>query len=364
MIRLFQLKPNYSKRTFGLDVIRAIAILTVVLVHGNIFLQPLQTEFPWIRLIDGVEIFFTLSGFLIGSIFIKTVETKGFSFATVAQFLKRRWFRTLPNYFFIVLINLVFAAIGWNSGLLSHFSWKFLVFLQNFNQISTGFFPESWSITIEEWFYLLFPFITVLLFKLAKGFKTKHIVLTTILLFLLIPFVLRLSVIHIDELWMNVRMKGIVQYKLDSIAFGLLGAFIKYYYPAIWTTHRKLYAISGLLLVYGYLYIEKENILFIGRLFNSWIISFCILLLFPYADSIKKGPGLFAKCITHISLISYSMYLLNYSLIFEPMMKFIHPDSTGSILLEYVTFWMFVILSSTLLYKFFEKPMMDLRDRK
>ena len=58
--------------------------------------------------IDGVSIFFVLSGFLIGGILIKVLETEPATFKTLFNFWIRRWFRTLPNYLFILLILIFF----------------------------------------------------------------------------------------------------------------------------------------------------------------------------------------------------------------------------------------------------------------
>ena len=77
-----------SNRIFGLDVIRSISIFLVLLSHTfaiQIF------EFG----ILGVEIFFVLSGFLIGQILIRNFDS-GISLSKITDFWKRRWFRTLP----------------------------------------------------------------------------------------------------------------------------------------------------------------------------------------------------------------------------------------------------------------------------
>ncbi len=65
---------NYEKRTYGLDLFRAVAITLVVFGHGLSISGDLFQSFPTIPMIDGVDLFFVLSGFLIGSILIKTIE--------------------------------------------------------------------------------------------------------------------------------------------------------------------------------------------------------------------------------------------------------------------------------------------------
>ena len=67
---------------------------------------------------------------------------------------------------------------------------------------------------------------------------------------------------------------------------------------------------------------------------------------------------------THISLISYSMYLLILGIIADVIQKHFRPVTPAGGIIMYLVFWTAVIGFSTLLYKYFEKPVMDLRDRK
>ena len=107
LLNVFKLNPNYSRRIFGIDLIRAIAILNVLIGHGSFILDKANTDFPWIRLISGVELFFVLSGFMIGGIIIKSFEKNPeYGIKDISNFLKRRWFRTLPNYYLILIINI------------------------------------------------------------------------------------------------------------------------------------------------------------------------------------------------------------------------------------------------------------------
>ncbi|HMT30716.1 MAG TPA: acyltransferase, partial [Bacteroidia bacterium] len=65
---------EYESRVFGLDVFRAIAILIVVMGHGGFIIDKVLPGFPYIPMIDGVELFFVLSGFLIGTILLKIYQ--------------------------------------------------------------------------------------------------------------------------------------------------------------------------------------------------------------------------------------------------------------------------------------------------
>ena len=80
-------------------------------------------------------------------------------------------------------------------------------------------------------------------------------------------------------------------------------------------------------------------------------------------DSWQTSRGWLSRAVTHISLISYSLYLLNLTPI---MLTVIERIPTPSIAVGYAKvtlFWGLSVLLSTLLYRFYEKPMTSLRDR-
>ena len=121
---------NSEYRNFGLDFIRATAILMVLVSHGRTFLPEFEyRDYLGVFGFLGVELFFVLSGFLLGSILFKEFALRDYGFNTLKQFWIRRWFRTLPLYFIFVLLNIF---------LLQHFfgqkewSWTYFLFLQNF----------------------------------------------------------------------------------------------------------------------------------------------------------------------------------------------------------------------------------------
>lgn len=141
LFNLILLTPDYHKRTFGLDLLRAIAILIVVINHGGWMLEKADSNFPWIPLINGVELFFVLSGFLIGGILIKTIQTTPqLTISTLGNFWIRRWLRTLPNYYLILGLNILVVFSGVINEDFTQFNWKFFLFLQNFSEPFYGFF--------------------------------------------------------------------------------------------------------------------------------------------------------------------------------------------------------------------------------
>ncbi len=367
-VNVFRLNPDYRNRVFGLDLMRALAILFVVIAHGSM-LEKANTGFPWIRLMDGVELFFVLSGFLIGGILIKIfLKSPSFGIKTMGNFWIRRWFRTLPNYYLVLILNIVVVYFGLIKEDFSQVNWKFFLFLQNFSGPFTGFFWESWSLSIEEWFYLLFPLILGIVYFSFNRFRInrKHLFLGAILIFLIIPFLLRFFIasrFDVDQFWLGTKIYKVVIYRLDGIALGLLAAFIKHWYPLTWHKYRNVCFISGILICFIILYTTWAPNDFSTKVFKILFQSIGCCLLLPKFDSMKKAPVIVVKVFTHISLISYSMYLLNLALVSEVIQSNFPPEGPLSAWGLYLIYWFAVIVFSTLLYKYYELPLMNLRDK-
>src|SRR6476660_2608898 len=99
--------PN--QRIYGLDILRAIAILLVIYSHSAFYFGwTVKDDTFWLALGDGVIIFFVLSGYLIGRILFKTIE-RGFGFRDLLKFWYRRWMRTLPAYFFVITLLMLYS---------------------------------------------------------------------------------------------------------------------------------------------------------------------------------------------------------------------------------------------------------------
>ena len=358
------LQINYSRRIYGLDIFRAIAIILVVIGHGKFILGDLLKNMPSIPLIDGVELFFVLSGFLIGSILIKTLENSpGMNLSLILKFWKRRWFRTLPNYYLILLVNFLLVKYGYINGDVQKCTYKFLFFLQNFSEGFVDFFWESWSLSIEEWFYIILPLsIWVFSYFLSK----KHTLLVSIISLISIPLIYRISIadLNVDAFWLDVHFRKVVLTRLDAIIYGVLFAYIKFYHASFFKKARNWMFVLGIFIIYINFYIPKEANDFYTKTFSYSITSFGAALLLAKADSIKKMKyQSMGRFITFISIISYSMYLVNLALVAQVIEKNFHFQTDLEHVYMYLVYWLVTIGLSTILYKFYEKPLMDLRDK-
>jgi len=133
-------KKSFNDNIFGLDFMRTIAILMVLFGHCLSIYPPTQSLIYQVGLFFGflgVEVFFVLSGFLVGRMLCQLYVDDDFSIKKVLGFLKRRSFRILPNYYLVLILNIIisfivgYAVADW---------WTYFFFLQNFNSLMLPFF--------------------------------------------------------------------------------------------------------------------------------------------------------------------------------------------------------------------------------
>lgn len=329
-----------KKRNFGLDVLRAISIVLVLIAHK----VHLTVELG----VLGVQIFFILSGFLIGQILISDFQGAN-SFSTVLHFWKRRWFRTLPLYYLVLTLMIIFSK--------NPFGWKVIIyyFFLQANVLGIDFFPVTWSLVVEEWFYIFLPLASLTFFR--KGIQPKRFL---IFLFSFICF------FFLARFFWNYFEKGVILYQFDCLLLGVLLAAIKKNYARI---YKRLavwpLALMGLIGVF-FLVALMGNVSNHG-VFNpfykvTWyfMISLCISSLLPFFENACSiNYSLFDnnplhKLITWTSILSYSLYLLHpacYAL-----------DFSLPIVVTNVLQFILLIGISFLLFVFYERPVMNLRD--
>lgn len=358
---------QHNKRIYGLDIFRAYAILVVVIAHGRLLAGSLLDQLPKIPWIDGVELFFVLSGFLIGQILLKTLhQLETPSIGALLHFWKRRWIRTIPNYYLILSANLLLAYFAILPNNVNNFTWGFLFFVHNFFDATFNFFWESWSLSIEEWFYLLFPLLLWFLVKLFPQQK-QYAILTGILSLLILPLLYR---IYISDTavsgfyeW-DVYFRKTVLTRLDAVIYGVLAAYIKYYHSSFWNKNKNVFFVLGITICLVNIYIPKSLSGFYAKTFSFCVTSLGGALLLAKADSIKNARfPLLGKVVTHISKISYSMYLTNL-LVLQLISVSIPLQTAGQQVMGYILFWIGTIALSTLIYYGFEQPILKWRDRK
>jgi peptidoglycan/LPS O-acetylase OafA/YrhL len=161
--------PISSARLRGLDLLRAVAILLVLMTHYSGFVSH-EATFGVVGKVGwaGVDLFFVLSGYLIGNqLLAPAAHGEALSLKT---FFMRRLLRTLPNYYVVLAVYWLFPGppLG-GSGMAA--PWRFLTFTQNVGLAYGQTFSHSWSLCIEEQFYVLLPLVVLALARI--GFPVR-----------------------------------------------------------------------------------------------------------------------------------------------------------------------------------------------
>ncbi|MGE4288536.1 MAG: acyltransferase family protein [Salinivirgaceae bacterium] len=340
-----------THRIFGLDLMRTMAIVIVVLKHSNILVGAKFT-IP----IHGVDLFFVLSGYLIGNNFLqKTLYKQDFHIVDILNFLKQRWLRTLPNYFLFLIINILLIYFGLIKGTLNKYLITYFVFFQNFYKPFDFLFWESWSLAVEEWFYLFFPVFILFFYKIIKNNRSIRLAYAiTTILFLIIPLIYRLNIN--PDLDYDLFTRKVVLARFDTIGFGLLAAYIHNIYPHFWNRFRNFQLFSGILL----LIFLKSYYLTQNHTYTCLRLSFIglgITMLLPALESLKNET-IPLKPIRFISKISYSIYLTHI-----PISYILSGIFETKNFLIYILYWFITLLLSTIIYRWFESPFMRLRKK-
>ena len=366
-------------RIFGLDLLRAFAVIFVVLAHGWGLVDGTWVSdvvpgrlYNWF-ILDGVGIFFVLSGFLIGRILLRTVSKESFDGPMLFEFWVRRWFRTLPNYFLVLTILVITHLVLW--GKTPDHIFRYFTFTQNIFSPHPGFFGEAWSLAIEEWFYLFVP-IPLYLATRIKILDRRAIILIWISAVIVSSTALRVYRAYYFDFsdfsaW-DLDIRKQVLTRMDSLMYGVLGAYISISFEKFWNR----VASSALFVGIALLILDKTLTMIATDTFyrNYLTLSVAAIgtgLLLPKLSTWQRSEGLIVKMITFFSLTSYSMYLIHLSLVQLtilpiamkyimypiPMFKDYEP------VIAYSFYWFISVSFSYLIYRFFEKPMTALRNR-
>lgn len=352
------IKIDYEKRIFGFDLLRVVAIFCVIHGHGRHLLNgTLLEKFPWINLPHGVDIFFVLSGFLIGYSFIVNANKTNnrLTFTNSQNFWKRSFLRILPNYYVLLIVNYIFVNEGILNGSTEKFNiLQFFTFTQNLFYPFYDFFWESWSLATQVWFYLLFP---VILMSSGKIFKLKYSIIIISLFFLIIPIIYRISIssLEYDSFWWDVNFRKVAISRIDCIFYGVIAAWVRFYYKELWDKFAIQSFILGLLLFLVVVYTPKEQNLKYLNIFYLSTSPIYISLWFPLIDKFKNTNTLIGRLITLVSILSYAMYLFNLMII-QILDKHYADLLSSQASLKYLFYWIITFVLSYFLYILIESP--------
>lgn len=302
-------------RSKQLDMLRAVAVVLVMGRHMKPCPDQVSAPLHWLTQAwhnggwCGVDLFFVLSGFLIsGLLFKEHLKSGAISFK---RFFIRRGFKIYPSFWVLIAAS---VAVTFMSG--RHLNSKNLIgellFIQNYNG---HMWDHTWSLAVEEHFYLMLPLILIALAAVCARSKNREANTA----FSSIPLIF--AVVAVTCLGLRIATSALVAYKLethhfpthlriDSLFFGVL---ISYYYHyrhqgfVYWQTKYRLpLLLSGLAIFATPFFCESPQLFHTFGLTALYAAAGMILvgiLAFP----IKTNPV--SNTLSYLGARSYSIYL-------------------------------------------------------
>ncbi len=386
---------SVTQRLVVLDVLRGIAILLVILVHSPTAIPDqtgiLEAVFYYFKTVGwmGVDLFFVLSGFLISNLLFSELERT----ETIRcwRFWGRRGFKIWPSYF-IAYGAMVLTWIAKDCWLksgesLKNILWDALwnsLFIQNY--VNCKRWPHSWTLAVEEHFYILLPlFLVLLFFGSLKLFRANNKFYTTLLVSIVAinVFILVSRFLNYDNINSWKYNNIISHFRFDSLLVGVAAAVVMKFNSPSKLIKRLLIGVTVLLVFSSF------TLPYLRPIRTSWHCSTYGYTLFAIAFGMtillavlsQESPFVqwvttskFGRALSWIGIYSYTIYLA-HSVIFalpgiESVRQIILIELKNRISSHFVInwgdrlfFWVVSILGGILLSHVVEQPFLRLRSK-
>jgi peptidoglycan/LPS O-acetylase OafA/YrhL len=364
-----EIDPRFQNRERqpGLDLLRALAIILVVIYHAALFgfkLPGRVDRFGWI----GVDLFFVLSGYLIGGQLLAPLARD--RRIKLGRFFTRRALRIMPAY--LAVLAVYFLLPSWREYPdMSQPLWKFLLSVQNIALHGGTAFSHAWSLAVEDQFYLALPFLLLFLFRRPR----LAIIVPCLIVFGGIGLRALLAAQNSSVDGGGVSFRGFQAWiyyptwtRLDPLVFGVVLAAIEKFRPNWWqrliNCARWLWLPALGIIVYA-LYLGETDTLTVSACvwqFPLIALGMAALLVCSVSPRLPLRrvaiPGA-----AFIASIAYSAYLIQ-KLAIHAFSQFcadhnIRPTSA----LALVGVELCVYAAATLLFLSVERPFLQLRKR-
>jgi peptidoglycan/LPS O-acetylase OafA/YrhL len=323
--RFFALDP-LDNRYPALHGVRFLAILSVVQYHVTGVFGPLpglriDGDFAEMstRVFFGMDLFFILSGFLIGSILLRSLEQEGTQ--NIRRFYLRRIFRTFPSYYIVLTVLALTMSLTAAQRAQLPFEYAYLTNFTTLKHLDVVML-WGWSLSLEEQFYLTVP----LLFFVLHRLRSDRARLLLLVALWSLGLVIRLAIYRSERTWTDFDFSQALYYRtytrFDTILCGVLLAFVETRYGAAigrWLTHplhRALLALPALACLwlllrptmFGDSHVQLTRVFLWGTVTS--LMYFAALLLLLHAD----GPlvrFLSAPIFRSLATVGYGVYLVH-----------------------------------------------------
>ncbi len=358
---------HFKKHYIELDMLRAVAIMLVSARHffagsGLSEASGLSIERLALWGWHGVDLFFALSGFLIGGQIIEEASKGSFSFK---GFYVKRFWRIFPPYYASIIVYILVKRLDMGEGVSLKNVLVHLLYLQNYihfeDDLGRGIY---WSLAIEEQFYILMPVLLWFFARYARRFLPSA--LTLIIAAVVIG---RFILFDASKDWRRAFFEPF-HARLDNLFFGVLAACVFIYYkdrPDAGAFFRKaaLPAIAALALgatfFYGGYGIGYFNVCW---QFTATGAGFSALVLYAALNEIGRHVP-FKRFTGIVARLSYGMYLYNI-LVLSFVRRVYVRHVAGYGLPDFFTFIVYIVLLLAVagaMYMLVDRPSMNYRKR-
>ena len=363
------------ERLHGLDHLRALAIVLVLLFHYEFYygvpewLGPFSS-FGW----SGVDLFFVLSGYLIADKLFRELDARGR--IDFKGFYLNRFLRIIPAYLAVVALYFSFPNLQEGSGLQP--LWKFLTFTQNISiDMFRNTFSHAWSLCVEEHFYLLLPVLLYFIFSKNIAHKAIYFFIAVAVFGVLIRY--SIWEFFVAPTYGRTRLMIAIKdiyyptyTRLDGLLTGIVIASIFRYSPSL---KGKIVKHGNLLLAFSLVLLLATYFLFDGSIVSINFASLTAILFgFPLV-SLAYGfmvvAAMSPNCILSkykfrltamLATLAYSIYLSH-----KIINHVVNTKLKDVLQLESYQIFSICLLASILggltLHLIVEKPFLILRDR-
>jgi peptidoglycan/LPS O-acetylase OafA/YrhL len=342
-----------SKREIELDFIRGIAILLVLCFHyrtrnlliSSPFLDRLQAA-GWV----GVDIFFVLSGFLVGGLMLKEWKVTGR--VDALRFLKRRAFKIWPAYYFFLM-----TATAFHVRPLRDFFWQNLLNVQNYIPSSLS---HTWSLAVEEHFYLSLAGVMALF--VFMRWRPAVLIAACLVTAISVEALRAALIISHRPFYFYTHTR------IDALLMGVILAVLCHFYPERfhYLGKQRWLLISLVALAAVFLYLETNPAQAPHQMTSPFLITAvdyasAALLLLLYRPGGKHWAPY--RLVAWIGVCSYGIYLWHVSV--ERPVDFLveHLPSSMAVIASTFLPYLFAIALGVATTKAIDLPFLRLRER-
>jgi peptidoglycan/LPS O-acetylase OafA/YrhL len=352
----------------GLDLLRAIAVVWVMLFHSFI-VGGLGPDFEWLSRFGwaGVDIFFVLSGFLIGTQVLRELQ-RGAGISLGGFYARRAW-RIVPAFAVVLALYGFLPALREAPGLQPW--WQFATFTMNLliDYDRNKAFSHAWSLCVEEHFYLVFPLLAWWFARRASVARVLGVCSAVAVLGLALRGGTWLHHAAIDPSrnWYIEEIYYPTWMRLDGLLMGVMLAILRVHRPQLWArlqVRSNAILLGGLAVCCLAFWLFRDRTGLLANTLGWPLLSFGFgLLVLAGADGHSligrwRVPGA-----GWIAAISYSLYL-SHKIAFHIVQGTMAPSLQHSNVLLFLAYALATLLLGAALHYAVERPFLRWRDRR